>query len=276
MWSDAFDLDTFRKLFADPMDAILGLSVVPVSIPSGGSGAVSVGNISTGISMNKAAQQYIEVDCGSLTIEEFWGAYLDYDPYTKFDIYLPYIGTHAIAADDIMNKTISIKYHVDILSGACCAYISADNTVIYSFIGQCASSIPISGNDWTNVINGVMSIAGSVGSMIATGGASAPMAAANIASTAVNSLKPNVEKSGAMSGTGGLLGVQTPYLIKTRPRQALPEMQNSFTGYPSFINESLAALSGYTEIEEIHLDNIAATDNEKSEIEALLKSGVIF
>ena len=121
----------------------------------------------------------------------------------------------------------------------------------------------------------MLSIAGAVGSMVATGGASAPMAAGMIASTAVNGLKPNVEKSGSMSGTGGMLGVQTPYLILTRPRQALPKRQNTFTGYPSFITSKLGSLSGYTEIEEIHLENIPGTEQEISEIENLLKRGVI-
>ena len=149
-------------------------------------------------------------------------------------------------------------------------------SVLYSFIGQCASSIPISGTDFTNVINGVISAAVSVGSMVATGGASAPLAVPALAQTAVNSMKPSIEKSGAMGGTGGMLAIQTPYLILTRPRQALPAHQNTFTGYPSFITEKLGDLSGYTEIEEIHLENISATESELSEIENLLKSGVIF
>lgn len=275
MWSNGFDLETFKKLFADPMDCILGLSIVPVAVPNGEASTVSIGNISTGVSMTKATSQYVTVDCGTLNVNEYWGAYLDYDPYTKAEIYLPYIGTHALSADDIMGKSVHVVYHVDILSGACAAYVKCGGSVLYTFIGQCSSSIPITGNDWTNVINGVLSIAGAVGSMVATGGASAPMAAGMIASTAVNGLKPNVEKSGSMSGTGGMLGIQTPYLILTRPRQALPARQNTFTGYPSFITSKLDSLSGYTEIEEIHLENIPGTEQEISEIEDLLKRGVI-
>lgn len=276
MWSSGFDIATFKKLFADPMDCILGLSIVPVAVPNGEASTVSVGNISTGISMTKAASQYVEVDCGTLDVKEYWGSYLDYDPFTKAEIYLPYIGTHPIAVDDIMNKLVHVVYHVDILSGACTAYVKCGDSVLYTFIGQCSSSIPVTGNDWTNVINGVLSIAGAVGSMVATGGASAPMALETIASTAVNSMKPSVEKSGSMSGTGGMLAVQTPYLILTRPRQALPASQNKFTGYPSFITEKLDSLSGYTEIESVHLENIAATESELSEIENLLKMGVLF
>lgn len=275
MWSSGFDLDTFKKIFADPMDCILGLSIVPVAVPNGGSKTVNVGNISTGVTMTTAGTQYVEVDCGTLNVNEFWGAYLDYDPYTKAEIYLPYIGTHPLAVDDIMGKAVHVVYHIDILSGACTAFVKCGGSVIYEFIGQCSSSIPITGNDWTNVINGVLSVAGAIGTMVATGGATAPMAVGAIATTAVNSLKPNVEKSGSMSGTGGMLAVQTPYLILTRPRQALPKNQNKFSGYPSLMTRTLSAVYGYTEIESIHLDGIPATEQELSEIESLLKGGVI-
>lgn len=276
MWSTGFDLETFKKLFANPMDAILGMSIVPVAVPNGGNKEVKVGNISTGIQMNEAASQFVTVDCGSLNVQEYWGAYLDYSPYTKAEIYLPYIGIHSISVDDIMGKTVHVKYKVDILSGACCAYVKCGGSILYSFVGQCSCSIPITGNDWTNVVNGALSIAASIGSMVATGGASAPMSTAAIASTAVNAMKPNVEKSGSMGGMGGMMGVQKPYLILTRPRQALPKEQNSYMGYPSFVTVSLDELEGYTEIESIHLENITATQQELDEIESLLKNGVIF
>ena len=275
MWSSAFDINTFIRIFADPMDCILGLSIVPVAVPNGGSKVVKVGNIETTVSMTVAATQYVIVNCGSISVNEFWGAYLDYDPYTKAEIYLPYIGTHAISVDDIMGKTVEVEYHVDILSGACTAFVKCGDSVLYTFIGQCSSSIPITGNDWTNVINGVLTIAGSVGSMIATGGASAPLVIPSLSSTAVNGLKPNIEKSGSMSGTGGMLAIQKPYLILTRPKQALPKYQNQFMGYPSFITRKLSNVSGYTEIESVHLENISATEQELSEIENLLKGGVI-
>ena len=276
MWSSSFDIALYKTLFANPMDCILGLSIVPVAVPNGGTSNVTVGNMPTAVSMTKAASQYVDVSCGSVTISEYWGGYLDYEPYTKIELYLPYIGTHSISADDVMGKTVAITYRVDILSGACAAYIKCGDSVLYQFIGQCASSIPITGNDWTNVINGVLSIAGSIGSMVATGGASAPMAVAGVASTAVNALKPNIEKSGSMSGTGGMLGIQTPYFIITRPRQAVPKDQNTFIGYPSFINVSLDSLGGYNEIESVHLENIPCTGEELVEIERILKEGVIF
>lgn len=275
MWSGLFDLDTFKKIFADPMNAILGLSVVPVNVPSGTVNPVKIGNIDTGVTMTVAASQYVSVDCGTINVPEYWGAYLDFDPYTKIEIYLPYVGIRPMSADCVVGKSVHVVYHVDILSGACTAYVAIGGTVLYTYIGQCSASIPITGDNWTNVINGTLSIAGAIGSAVASGGASAPMAASMIASTAVNSMKPNIQKSGAMSGTGGMLAVQKPYLIVTRPRQALPSAQNHYTGYPAFITKKLGDLSGYTEIEHIHLENIPATGDELTEIENLLKGGVI-
>lgn len=292
MWGGLFDLNTFKKLFADPMDAVLGLSIVPVAVPDGGSRSVMVGNISTGVSMNVASTQYVEVDCGTLNVEEYWGAYLDYDPYTKCHIYLPYIGTHPISTDDIMGKPVHVVYHVDILSGACTAFVKCGVSVLYEFIGQVASSIPITGDNFTNVINGVLNIAGSIGTMVATGGFSAPaavvskglgsaytaghmMGAGSSVAQDVMSMKPQVEKSGGMSGTGGMLGVQTPYMILERPRQAVPANQVSYMGYPAYITYKLGDLTGYTEVEHIHLENVPCTELEATEILGYLESGVI-
>lgn len=275
MWSGLFDIDTFKKLFADPMQAILGLSIVPGPVPGGAAQNVKIGNIDTGVAMTKATTQYINIDCGTLNVEEFWGAYLDYEPYTKAEIYLPFIGVHQIAVDDIMNKPVHIMYHIDLLSGGCACEIKCGGSVLYTFIGSCAVSIPVTGSDWTNLINGVLSAASAIGTMVATGGATAPAAAGEIASAAVNSLKPSIEKSGSVAGAGGLLAGKVPVLILTRPRQALPGKQNTFTGYPAFITRSLGAISGYTEVHSIRLSGIDGTESEIDEIEELLKGGVI-
>lgn len=275
MWSNLFDANTFKKLFGNPMEAILGLSIVPGEIPASSTAEVILGNVRTGVTMPKVDTQYIDVNCGRLNVKEFWGAYLDYEPYTKAEIYLPYIGTHQIAVDDIMNKEVHIKYHIDILSGACAAEIKCQDSVLYTFTGAVSTSIPITGKDWTNVINGALSIAGSIGSMVASGGKTAPMAIGEIASSATNLIKPSVEKSGSAAGPAGILGGQVPVLILTRPRQARPMNQNSFTGYPAFITRRLENLTGYTEIYKVINNKVIATDTEIDEIEELLKGGVI-
>lgn len=277
MWSSSFDLDALKKIFANPIDCILGMSIVPCPITASNA-SLFVGGIDTGLTMPKTTQQYVEVDCGSKNLKEYWGNFLDYDPYTKIEIYLPFIGTHALNADDVMGHVVGVKYHIDILTGACIAYVTRDDDVIYSFIGQCAISVPITGNDWTNVLNGALNIAGSVGTMVAVGEISAPLAVAtagSVASAGVESNKQNIEKSGSLSGAGGLMGVLTPYLIITRPRQCVPVDQEKYTGYASNITERLGNLNGFTVISDIRLNNIPGTDTEVEELLSILKEGVI-
>lgn len=297
MWTGLFDLDNFRKLFADPMDCIIGLSIVPVAVPVAGSKAVTVGNISTGVSLNYTNTMYVDVDCGVVNMTEYWGSYLDYDPYTKIELYLPYIGIRQISADDVMSKSIGVSYRVNILDGSCIAFITSGSTVLYQFVGQCSQLIPISGDNWNRMIQNIISIAGSAVSMVAgAGGLSAAAglgmsalqtasandiagAIGNVASSSqvadVLGSKPRIAHSGAMSGSAGLMGIQTPYMIITRARQCLPEYQNTYTGYPSYTTKKLSKLSGFTMVYEIHLENISATDDEKIEIERILKGGFI-
>lgn len=280
MWGNLFDLSTWKKLFADPMQAILGLSIVPVQIQNGGTKTVKVGNIATDVIMTIAASQFVELDCGTINVNEYWGAYLDYEPFTSCEIYLPYIGTRSLKVDDIMGKSVNVYYLIDILSGACTASISCDGCVLYTFSGQCSVSIPITGNDWTNVVNGAINVATSLPAFVAgmTSGGLTSMNALGATSNLANSVmsnKPHIDKSGSIGSMGGMLAVQNPYLILTRPRQAVPVNQSAYTGYPSFMTRGLSQISGYTIVENIHLQNIPATGEELAEIDRLLKSGVV-
>ena len=283
LWTDSmFDPDNFKKLFTDPMECIIGLTIVPVNPTTSGSMNVKVGYVDTGISMPRLSSQYAEVSCGSIQAQEFWGSALDYSPMTRIHLYLPYVGIREISADEVMNKSIGVTYHIDLLSGALTAFVTANGSVLYQFNGQCALNIPMASSNFTNMIQGAITSIGSVASTVATSGASVgagmALTATQIgASTANNAIsnKPSFSHSGSMGGSGGMLGVQTPYLIIERPRQSMPEGMNKFCGFPSNIYYKLSDLEGYTQIEYIHLDNVPATGAELDEIEGLLRTGVI-
>lgn len=275
LWdSSIFDTDIFQKLFESPMDAILGLSIVPISVTGSAANCV-IGNYDSGVSMIKLDSQYYEIDCGSLQVSEFWGAYLDYAPYTKLMLWLPYIGFRQITPDDVMGLSVNIKYHVDVLSGSCVAYVMCDGKLIYSYQGQCSSQIPVAAHAYNNAVSGAIQLAGAVGSMIATGGMTAPLVAPGMAQTAINTMKGETQRSGGVGGTGGLMGVQKPYIVIVRPEQAVPINQNKLEGYPSLMSGPLSNFSGFTSIESIQLQGMSATEAEKEEILSLLKEGVI-
>lgn len=277
MWG-SLDLDVFKKIFAQPMDTILGLSILPGIVPSGSSSNVILGNINTGISMTKVGTQYVKLDLGTVTIKRKWGAFLDYSPYTKAYLYLPFIGIKQVEVDSIMEKPVQIKYNIDVMSGACCAFVIANGTTLYTYVGQCACSVPITGRDWTNVINGIIgAVSGVVGGIAgsATGHAGSAISGFASAAQSVLNAKPTVEHSGNMGSMGGLMGIKRPYFIIERPVQAVPGHQNAVIGYPSFTYKHIGELSGYNEFEQIHLEGLPCTSDELNEIENILLTGVI-
>lgn len=287
MWTnDLFNPDTYKRIMANPMDAIIGLSVVPVTPEIGRFAEVNVGNLATDIVLPKVTAQYYEIDCGTITVSSYSGSYLDYDPYSKIDIYLPFCGIHPLRCDDVVGRKINLKYKIDIVSGGCVAEIRTiptDNPdektkILYTFIGSCSSSIPITGSDMVNVVNGVLGIAGSIGTMAAGVAAANPAMIAGGAAmgvSAASNTKPSIERSGALAGIGGMMANRQPYIIYTKPHLCTPKDKDAFTGYQSYTTRKLSECSGYTEVESIHIDGVSATDDEKEMLETILKTGVI-
>ena len=276
LWdSSLFDIDNFQKLLESPLDAIISLQAVPVSPTVANDELIKLGGYNTEQYGKRIPSQYMTVNCGTLAVKEFWGSALDYEPYTKMEIYLPFIGVKPLKTEDCMGKTLQIKYNIDLSTGALVANIKCGQSVLYKFNGSFMNQIPISSRVYDAVeqlIKGAaqVGVAGLMGN--------APGAVTATISTAVNVAlsKAQVSRTGDLSGIPGMLDDFVPYLIIHRPAQSLANNFKSFKGYPSNITATLSSLSGYTEVEYIHLTGVdGATDTELNEIEQLLKSGVI-
>ena len=279
LWSGSFDTSLVLKLFSNPMDSIIGLSAVPLDLV-GSPEQISLGGVAlTGITMPKyTGRTSVKVEMGTVNIAKRFGAYLDYDPYTEFSIYLPFVGYKSIKADDIMEKTISLTYSIDILTGACVAYLRpTGGSVMYEWSGQCAIQIPVTGANWDNIFRSAVSTAVTLGTAMFAP-PSAPVLAGAVASAASQAFatKPRIERSGAVSGVTGFLGQLRPYIVRTIPEAYIPADQNKQIGYPAYINVSMSSISGYNEVASVHLENIPATGDELAEIESILKGGAIF
>lgn len=273
MWTDDF-ITNVKKLYSDPADALISFGIVPYSIPTVVDPNVSVGGVSTNLTMHRATSQYVEVDCGTLSLHEFFGSCFDYQPYTSLQIYCPFSGYHTIDTDNCMDNTLSLKYQFDILSGSFVAHLRVGDAVMYQWGGTALMALPISSYSMDALIKGAVTATASIAGAVATGGALAPIAGAMTAAS-VTSMKPEINHGGGVGSASALFSVRHPYVIIKRPRQVFPKSQNVYMGYPAVYTTTLDALSGYTEIESIHLEHMTCTDNEKSEIEELLQQGVI-
>lgn len=283
LWSSAFDVNTLKKLFSDPMEAIIGLSIIPVNPPAAGSKNVKIGDIDTGISMPYISRQFVEKDLGSITIDPYIGSFMDYAPYTKIDIYLPYIGFRSLDPADVMGTTLSIKYIIDVVTGGCNAVINVSGKgAIYQFNGSCIANIPLSAINYSGAIqNAVSAIGSGITTAVGVASGQAPLAAMGVAglatqaaNTAVNT-KEHIQRSGSMGGAAGLCSVQFPYVVIERPRLSTPAGYNRFIGNTLNVTMRLQDCHGLTMVESIHLDNVLCTDEERNELLNLLKEGVI-
>lgn len=273
MWGDDF-ITSVKKLYANPADSLIMLAIVPIAIPSAVDSDVKIAGISTGLTMHKALSQFIEIDCGTIEINEFFGSCFDYQPYTQIQIYCPFSGYHDIDVDICMNSSLNLRYYFDILSGTFIAYLLVNNTVMYQWAGQAITMLPTSSYNIDALIKGAVAATASVAGAVATGGALAPIAGAMTVAS-VTSMKPQVSHGGDITASSALLSVREPHVIIKRPKQVLPQDYNVMSGYPSMINAVLSDLTGYTEIYSVHLSDMSCTDDEKAEIERLLKEGVI-
>lgn len=221
LWTDETVVETIwnkiKQFFENPMEAIIGFNLVPVPVPSSGTKSFALMYIDTGVDMDTAASQFVDVDCGTFKLEYYYGSALDYSPYTKVSCFLPYIGMVQLNTDEVMNRTLQIKYRVDIVSGSCVAKILVDGNCIYQYSGHCAITIPISASDFTSYVSAAISVAKlAVGA--AVGGAAGAVSAALQADVAqqtggAQTLIPTPPPSaGAIvpASIGGALGPSIP------------------------------------------------------------------
>lgn len=106
---------------------------------------VILGNIDTNVSSNVILKHPV-IDCGTVTLTEEQQNVLDYSPFAKLEIYLPFIGTKELDIDVIRGKEIKLIYKVNVMSGKCLAVLQYNNIPLYQFEGTIGEDIPFATN----------------------------------------------------------------------------------------------------------------------------------
>lgn len=270
-------IEQLKRFFANPMDGIIGLHQVFFTPTVDGTEKIQTGYLTSTVDSSYTTKRYYTIDCGEIELKEKSGNVFDYSPYTSVELYLPFIGIVPIDVGAVMRSTISVKYECDVLTGACLANVEVNRdgnkNIMYSFGGSCSLQYPISSGTYIGIIGAVAGIALNVGSAIATGGTSIPLNIGGIAGS-MSSARTSVASSGGYSGNTGSMGIKKPYLIIKRYFKAMPKNYYEYIGNPFRNTTTLGELNGYTECEVVHI-NGTMTAEEKTEIENILKNGVI-
>lgn len=177
----------------------------------------------------------IVVDCGSVEIPEQYQSLLDYSPFSRLTIYLPFIGFQELDDKLVVGHTLKVQYVVDVLSGRCLAQLYVDSSDLQSCFAEYGGTIAadeIFGSD-----NGY-------------------------------------EYYGAYELMTTLqLGELSCYIL-IHTKIPLEGDIVDYKGLPTNEIVKVGDVSGFVKYSSIHVDGMTATDSEKSEIESLLMSGI--
>lgn len=234
----------------------------------------------TGKTFNTQIKNY---GLGSFAIPTLYGNFLDYEPYTSVELYLPFCGIKEISPKDVVGKLCVLSVSIDFVTGNCVYYLFTRGTtdkVLYSWNGNCSTDIAISAEDFGQKISGIV---GNVGSMVTNTGVAVgtgnPVAVVGAVSSGIGAVQSMTQKNivqvGNITSNNGLGGINYPYVIVRRVKSALPDGFGSEYGFLSMQHARIANLNGYTEMAGHHFSSATATDQEIQEIENILKSGFI-
>lgn len=270
-------------LFNNPIDSIISVKKFCLDFtqfPISNAENVYLLSFQTTATANPIYQQYIKLDIGSIDIDEYFGGFLDYPPYTRITIYLPFIGEQELNVQEVMGATIHLYYMVDFLTGNCVAHLNVEKTAgestinsdLYQWEGNMACDIPITGSDQHQVFgnfgkNAVLDLVSGVTANI--GGI------INGFDGMMGSVNTGKVLSGAISGASALMGVRVPYIKIENAIQSMPENFTELKGMRDGIQHTLNELSGYASVMAVNIDNVTATDDEKALIKSILMEGII-
>ena len=340
MWEDNLGIQALKAVFGQPIDAIISTMSYPFNLTNFVSKVAQnlyFGPWNSGLPFQALTKSSFQINWGTINIPFGWGNFLDYAPYTKMELFLPWgPGYVPIDPNDVSpfsntpgnfnvstftNGSIQVKTNIELGKGTCVHNVIGNNgRVIGSYSGVVGKQVPMTALDtggkalttigavaavatagastaataasggFNKIVHGGLTpISGGQGmamhaysvldpSAVASGFASnvGNSSAANMASRALFNTPLAYPRAGTFSDGSSAMTVQEPFLIISRPVQSVPTQYGHYNGYPSNIYvANLNAVSGYTELSEIHLDNVTATADELQELDAILKGGIL-
>lgn len=261
--------DNFSLICNNPIENIISCKSIPLSL-DGATQKIILGNVDTGVNGDKVANNFTSQTIGSIKINEKYNNFLDYAPYTNVIIYLPYVGFKELDTNLVMNKTLSISYTVDVITGGCLCQIQSDGVRLYEFNGNLGIDIPITASNRAQVEAGYISSGIGIASSAASGNI------VGAVTSLINSAEAQYHYASTSSPNPMCVAStnRTCYVIIDRPTYQTLKSFNHTRGKKCYLTKTINSLKGYTICDEhIDLSGIRATESEKEELVRLLSGG---
>lgn len=265
----------------NPMNGIIDLRLFPFNVALKNSATqaepIVIGRTNTGVNGIKLTENVNSlIDLGECTFFEKFKNFLDFEPYTTAQLYIPYIGVVPVSTAEFMGHKISVKMIVDYTTGAGTAIVFKDDIPFIYRNGVIGVSIPMTGTDSASYASTVI---GNVVSGV-TGGVT------SIASGNIGGMVSSAEKlySGFATGTNyqtasasapaiSTWQPQKCYFIIDRPILNVPDNYGRTVGYACEQTGKLSDFNGFTVVSNPEI-SFKCTETEKTMLSQLLTSGV--
>ena len=274
LWQDSF-MNNIKLLNNSPIENLVSVKALPVSLPVGTEQALVLGNVDTGIKATPVTNTYIKFTMGTKKVPHFENNFSDYNNVTC-DVYLPCIGTIAdIDPREVIGQKLTLKYCFDVVTGDVLAELFNNKggglNLMGIYKGNIGIDIPLTASNRAQVeagyVSDFISAVGSVATKNITGVAEAGLSAITRQNT--------TKSSGSVSGcTAQGLPIK-PYLHISSP--VVPDYSDTFVhtyGRPCLLSKKLSKLKGYTQVDKnCDLSGIPCTQKEKEMLRNIISSG---
>lgn len=265
----------------NPMNGIIDLRLFPFNVALKNSVTqaepIVIGRTNTGINGIKLTENVNSlIDLGECTFFTKFKNFLDYEPYTTAQLYIPYIGVVPVSTAEFMGHRISVKIIVDYTTGAGTAIVFKDDIPFIYRNGVVGVSIPMTGNDSVSYASTV------IGNVVsgAVGGATS-IASGNIGGMVSSAEKlysgfatgTNYQEASASSPSVATWQPQHCYFIIDRPILNVPDNYGRTIGFACEKTGKLSDFKGFTVVSNPEI-NFRCTDSERQYIVNMLQGGV--
>lgn len=277
-------VENLKKIRTDPMQNIIGISLIDMTIPQGLNGLIYVGNVASTVQANVVSNSFIELDCGEITLNEYYGSFADYEPFIATTLYLPKVGFVQIPSDVCVNNTIKVVYHIELSSGEGLCYVQLTSkrdgfTYIWNtYTCHVTSNITLSAQDHSQQLvalgNAIINTGISTSNAIINP-ASARQGLANTLSSCIDvaTTKNPTSTKGNVGNMSAVMCYKKPYLLINRTNLTKPTSFQENNGYLINYTATIGEHTGFIKTRDFHAE-FNAPYNHKVEIERIMNEGV--
>lgn len=228
----------------------------------------------------------LDIVFGDFNIPRLSNTFLDYSPYTKYELLLPFAPTPVILPDWCAGKNVKAIFLYDIYTTACQYVVTCNNERICCISGNFGIDKPLVAQNValkdasrlsaqigtaSSVLGGVMSAAaGNIGGIMsgAIGGVSS-------LSQMILSGKNNYMYTVGSNGDSTTVGLyHAAHLKITRTLSAETDGYLHTYGKPLCKMKKLSEIHGFTKCENVNTDGLTCSETEKQMIKQLLENGI--